>query len=278
MIEVLATGGPATIQDLGRPGYAHLGVGRSGAADRAALRLANRLVGNAAGAAGVEITLGGFAFVAIRPVTVALTGAVVAGRLGWGAAVSLAAGERVTLGRPAAGLRSYLAVRGGVAVEPVLGSRSTDTLGGLGPPPLRTGDRLPAGEDIAEAISGAVATPAPASRSVTVIPGPREDWFDPAAIEKLTAAAWRVGADADRVGLRLDGPRPARRRDGELATEGTRPGAIQVPPDGRPIILGPDAPVTGGYPVIAVVADADLDAVGQLGPGDEVRLRLRRTR
>jgi biotin-dependent carboxylase-like uncharacterized protein len=275
VIEIVRTaGGNVTIQDLGRPGYAHLGVGRSGAADRGALRLANRLVGNPPGAAGLEITFGGLVFIARQAITVALTGAAAAGPLGWGAAVTLAAGTEIEIGRPAQGLRSYLAVRGGIEAVPVLGSRSTDVLGGLGPAPVTAGQTLALGRQFATEISGEVASPVPTPAALRVLAGPRADWFSADALTTLTTTAWTVRPDSNRIGVRLDGPALTRVQAGELATEPTLPGALQIPPDGRPIVLGPDAPVTGGYPVLAVLADADLDAAGQLRPGDTVRLRL----
>ncbi len=270
MIEVRQPGPFTTIQDLGRPGYAHLGVGRSGAADRAALRLANRLVGNAESAAVLEVTLGGLVFVTTQAATVALTGAPCPGPLGWGAAVTVAAGEVITLGRPTTGVRSYLAVRGGIAVPPVLGSASTDTLGRLGPAPLEAGQRLAVEANVVGPVSGEIAVPAPTRPVLRIMAGPRADWFSDDALSRLTGQRWTVRADSNRIGVRLDGPPLERRQAGELATEATLPGALQVPPDGRPILLGPDAPVTGGYPVIAVVIDADLDAAGQLRPGDSV--------
>lgn len=266
MIEVLAPGPRTTVQDLGRPGYAALGVPRSGAFDRAALALANRLVGNEDAAAGLEITFGGLSVRCRRPATVALTGAPCPG-LDAGVAVSLPAGAEIRLGRPAAGLRSYLAVRGGIDVPAVLGSRSTDTLSGLGPAPVRAGDVLPVGSSAGQ-ISGASAAP-PAGVALAVRFGPRDDWFTAPARALLVDAEWTVRPESDRIGLRLDGPRLERAVAGELPSEPTRPGAIQVPPDGRPIVFGPDAPVTGGYPVIAVLLD--LAAAAQLRPGDRVR-------
>jgi len=266
MIEVVDAGPLTTVQDLGRPGFAALGVPRSGAFDPAALALANRLVGNDERAAGLEVTFGGLELRFVAPATVALTGAACPG-LEFGAAVSLPAGAGLRLGRPAAGLRSYLAVRGGLAVPPVLGSRSTDTLSGLGPAPLRTGDRLPVGAATGE-VSGASAAP-PAGGSFAVRFGPRDDWFTPAARALLLSAEWTVRPESDRIGLRLDGPPLERAVAGELPSEPTLPGAIQVPADGRPIVFGPDAPVTGGYPVIAVLLE--LAAVAQLRPGDRLR-------
>lgn len=267
VVEVLATGGSTTVQDLGRPGYAAIGVPRSGAFDRTALRLANRLVGNAEGAAALEITLGGLMIRLRRACTVALTGAACDG-LDWGEPRSLAAGTEVRLATPSSGLRSYLAFRGGLDVEPVLGARSSDSLSGLGPPPVEPGTLLSLGSP-ARPVASALAWRTGPTHSVLVDPGPRTDWFDGDVLAALITARWTVRADSDRVGVRLDGPRLARVYAGELASEPTLPGAVQVPADGRPIVFGPDAPVTGGYPVIAVVRD--LDQFAQLRPGQSVR-------
>lgn len=270
MIEILEPGPLTTVQDQGRSGWASVGVPRSGAFDRAAARLANRLVGNGPDAAVLEVTLGGLVVRAHDAATVALTGAPCPGA-DWGVAVSVAAGSVLRLGRPAAGLRSYLAVRGGIAVGAVLGSRSTDLLSGIGPPRVQAGDQLPIGPPPTRPPSGVAAPTVQARSTLRLLPGPRADWFTDDALDRLTATAWTVRAESDRVGVRLDGPPLLRARDGELASEPTLPGALQVPADGRPILFGPDAPVTGGYPVIAVVADADLDAAAQLRPGDTIR-------
>ncbi|MGH8960414.1 MAG: biotin-dependent carboxyltransferase family protein [Jatrophihabitantaceae bacterium] len=270
MLEVLAPGPLATVQDGGRHGYADLGVARSGAFDRAALRASNRLVGNDDGAAAIELTLGGLVLLAHDAATIALTGAPCTG-LDAGAAITLPAGAVVRLGAPASGLRSYLAVRGGLAVPTVLGSRSTDTLSGLGPAPLREGERLRVGSQPAGEVSGTPLVRPVAAPILRVIPGPRDDWFTAGAMDALCSTAWTVRPDSNRIGVRLDGPALPRVRSDELASEPTLPGALQVPPDGRPILLGPDAPVTGGYPVIAVVRDADLDAVAQARAGDRLR-------
>ncbi|HZZ98189.1 MAG TPA: biotin-dependent carboxyltransferase family protein [Jatrophihabitantaceae bacterium] len=273
MIEIVEPGPLATVQDLGRTGWASLGVPRSGAFDRSAARVANRLVGNPADSAVIEITYGGLAVRLPAAATLALTGAVCPGA-DFGVAFSVAAGRTVRLGAPGAGgLRSYLAVRGGVAVDAVLGSRSTDLLSGLGPARLHAGDRLPVGRAPAEAPSGATAALTRPPRPLRISLAPRADWFGLDAAGVLTSTAWTVRTDSDRIGVRLDGPALARTRDGELTSEPTLPGALQVPADGRPILLGPDAPVTGGYPVIAVLADADLDLAGQLRPGDTVTFR-----
>jgi biotin-dependent carboxylase-like uncharacterized protein len=280
VLRVLATGPLATVQDAGRTGWAAIGVPRSGAADRAAHDLANRLVGNSPDAATVEVTAGGLRLRAERAVLVAVTGApaplTVAGRAaGLDAPVSLAAGDELVLGIPPVGLRSYVAVRGGIDVPPVLGSRSTDLLSGLGPPVLRAGDTLAIGTDAAEEpVVDVAPVAAPADRPVLrVLPGPRRDWLAAEAWTRLTTQPWTVSADSDRVGLRLTGPRLERACDDELPSEGLVTGAVQVPPDGAPVLFLADHPVTGGYPVLAVVVTADLPAVAQLRPGDEMRFR-----
>lgn len=282
LVEVVAPGPYATVQDLGRPGYAHLGVPRSGAADAPSLRLANRLVGNPETAAGVELTLGGAVLRFTAGVWIALTGAAcpvrAAGRAaGMHAPVWVPAGGTLRVGTPDEGLRTYLAVRGGVAVEPVLGSRSTDSLSGIGPAPLRAGTTLPIGAAAPiSPILADFAAPPPLSRrpAVRVLAGPRDDWFAPEALTALCAAAYEVTADSNRVGVRLRGAPLERARRGELPSEGMPLGAIQVPPGGQPIVFLADHPPTGGYPVIGVVAAADVPLVAQARPGDRLRFRL----
>lgn len=281
MIEVLTPGPYATVQDLGRHGYAHLGVPCSGAADAASLRLANRLVGNPERLAGIEITFGMARLRFPAGAWVALAGApcpVSGGAPGAGMGVPfwVPKGAEVRLGTPPWGLRTYLAVRGGVAVEPVLGSRSTDSLSGLGPPPLRPGTVLPVGpaaelDDITADLAPLAGPRPPVLR---VLPGPRDDWFAPGALETLCATPYTVSQDSNRVGVRLRGAEPARARQGELPSEGMVTGAVQVPPSGQPIVFLSDHPPTGGYPVIAVVAEADLPIAAQLRPGDTVRFKI----
>ena len=280
MLTVLAPGPLATVQDAGRFGWAAIGVPTSGAADRASADLANRLVGNRPEAAVLEVTAGGLRLRAERTVLVAVTGApvplAVADRaVPLDAPVTVPAGGALTLGTPRVGLRSYVAVRGGVDVPPVLGSRSTDTLSGLGPSPLAAGDRLPVGTLAGEepVVDVAAVRPPAADPVLRVLPGPRRGWLVPAAWEALTTQPWTVTADSNRVGLRLAGPRLARARDDELPSEGLVPGALQVPPDGAPVLFLADHPVTGGYPVLAVVTTGDLPAAAQLRPGDVVRFR-----
>lgn len=281
MIEVLRAGPLTTVQDLGRPGLAHLGVPRSGALDQPALRLANRLVGNLPGAAGLEITLTGCALHLRTATIVAVTGAparvTVAGQaVAFGAAVPVPAGAEVHIGRTATGVRTYLAVSGGVDVPPVLGSRSTDTLSGLGPSPLRDGDLLPigpasgAGPSTVDAMSPPPGHPHPSTVELRFAEGPRADWFGPPG---LAGARYTVSPQSNRVGLRLTGEslsRVAARRDTELPSEGIVLGAVQVPADGQPLVFLADHPTTGGYPVIAVVHPDDLARLAQARPGTSV--------
>jgi biotin-dependent carboxylase-like uncharacterized protein len=285
-LRVLETGPLALVQDLGRPGHAHLGVPASGAADRGALRRGNRLLAGPEGAAGVEVVLGGLVVEALAPLLVAVTGAPVpvalelpggtARGLAPEAVLALAPGARLRLGTARAGVRAYLCVRGGLEVPRVLGSAATDVLSGLGPPPLAPGQVLAVGAPPA-ALPGVDALPTtpPGAGPLRVVPGPRDAWFTPAALGALTGASWEVSAASDRVGLRLLGPaleRAPAAMGRELASEGVVRGALQVSGDGAPTLFLADAPVTGGYPVIAVVRDADTDRAGQLRPGDRVRL------
>ena len=279
-LQVLATGPLALVQDLGRPGLASQGVGRSGAADRAALRLANRLVANAEGAAGIEVLFGGLRVRAEDDLVVALAGA--SGRaeldgtlVGHHAVVRVAAGSELSLGTPAAGLRTYLAVRGGIDVTAVLGSRSTDTLSGIGPPPLGAGMVLPVGPAPAAYPTvehAPVAAPTNDEVLLHAMLGPRADWVRNA--EQLATTAWTASGRSDRVGMRLEGVALERAREDELPSEGLVRGAVQVPPSGAPVLCLADHPVTGGYPVVAVVLDADVDRAAQVRPGHRVRFAL----
>ncbi|RCV54590.1 5-oxoprolinase subunit C family protein [Marinitenerispora sediminis] len=283
-LEVRATGMLATVQDTGRTGFAALGVGASGAADQRSHALANRLVANPADAATVEVTFGGLRVRARGTVTVAVTGApcplTVAGRsAAMDAPLVVPDGAELSLGAPARGLRSYVAVRGGVAVEPVLGSRSTDILAGLGPPVLAPGAVLPVGPPPAAFPNVDVAAVPALTADLLVlsaVPGPRDDWFRREALDTLFAAEYEVTSRSDRIGMRLAGPELRRARSGELPSEGMVPGSVQVPPDGEPVLFLADHPVTGGYPVIAVVAAADLPLAAQAPPG--MRLRFVRAR
>jgi len=281
MIEVERTGPLTTVQDLGRPGHGGIGVSPSGAADRGSLQLANRLVGNDPGAAALEVTFGGLRVRAHRDCTLAITGAPcpidVDGRAEpVNAVLRVRAGERVELGTPPSGLRSYLAVRGGIAVEPVLGSRSTDVLSGLGPEQVGAGTRLPVGPPprrFPQVDLAPVAAEPAGDLVLPVVLGPRADWFAEAAISALLGEPFEVSADSNRVGMRLDGPELPRVRTEELPSEGMVLGSLQVPPSGRPTLFLADHPVTGGYPVIAVVCASDVDRAAQARPGRRIRFR-----
>ncbi|MER6006952.1 biotin-dependent carboxyltransferase family protein [Nonomuraea angiospora] len=275
MIEVMAAGPYATVQDLGRPGLAHLGVPRSGAADAPSLRLANRLVGNPEGLAGIELTFGMARLLFHDGAWVALAGAPVDSAAGMGSPYWVAKGTELRLGMPDWGLRTYVAVRGGIAVEPVLGSRSTDSLSGLGPEPLRAGTLLPVGRPEGVISVDLAPPPGPRPAVLRVTPGPRDDWFVPDALAELCARPYSVSQDSNRVGVRLSGAELVRAKEGELPSEGMVTGAIQVPPSGQPIVFLADHPPTGGYPVIGVVREADLPVAAQLRPGDEVRFTVR---
>lgn len=278
LLQVHAAGPQCLVQDRGRRGLAHLGVPRAGALDPRAADLANRLVGNTPDAAVLEVLLGGLSLTSSVDVWVAVSGAraplSVGGRAAaHAAAVRLPAGALLELQPPAQGLRSWLAVSGGIDVAPVLGSRSTDTLAGLGPAPLTDGAELPLGP-VRGTPSGLDTPRWPAPGPLRVDPGPRSSWCGPDAVADLCAAAYVVRGDSNRVGLRLDGR--ALRRDlgpdrGELPSEGVVLGSVQVPPDGLPVLFLADHPTTGGYPVVAVVRGEDLWQCAQLRPGEQLR-------
>lgn len=283
-LSVLDAGPLTTVQDCGRTGWAHLGVPRAGALDGPAAELANRLVGNPPDAAVLETTLGGVTVRVSAAMAVAVTGAPatvdVDGRaVAFGEAVAVPAGATVRVGAASSGLRSYLAVAGGVAVDPVLGSRSTDTLAGVGPPRVRDGDVLPVGP--AAGPPGAADVPAVrrGARPGSVVelrfaPGPRVDWFDTDAVRTLSGTPYTVTAESNRIGLRLDGAALPRARTEELPSEGIVLGAVQVPASGQPLVFLNDHPTTGGYPVIGVVRAEDLPLCAQLRPGEQVRFRV----
>ncbi len=302
-VEVLQPGPLSTVQDLGRPGFAHLGVPHSGAADPASLRLANELAGNEPGDAALEVTLGRLSLRFGTGAVAALAGAPAPVRIIGsggqarqpepGTAFTVGAGDTVRLGVPPGGLRSYLAVRGGIDAAPVLHSRSSDVRSGLGPRPLRAGDRLRIGparsphgarHDASPSVAGGasphpgpVPVPVPVPGGAVVlraVAGPRHDWFSAAALATLGSVSYTVSTASDRTGLRLTGPELGRARAGELPSEGMATGSLQIATGGQPILLLADHPTTGGYPVIAVVRTADIGLAAQLRPGQQVRFAL----
>ncbi|GAA0578971.1 biotin-dependent carboxyltransferase family protein [Kribbella sandramycini] len=276
MLTVLETGPLATIQDRGRIGQAALGIPASGACDASAYALANRLVGNHPGAAAVELTFGGLVLHADADLTLAITGAPCSG-VPLNAPAVIRAGTVLRFGPPRSGLRTYVAVRGGIDVPAVLGSRSTDLLSGLGPEPLQTGQSLPIGSSCGPMPGvdlAPVAAPATGKVDIRVTPGPRRDWFSDAGWKSFLGQTYSVSANSNRVGARLDGDPLERSRTGELSSEGMALGAIQIPPSGLPVVFLADHPVTGGYPVIAYVATPSLPACAQLRPGQPVRFSV----
>lgn len=277
-IRVVESSGSTLVQDLGRPGLSDWGVGPSGVFDRAAFCHANLLLGNDPDAAVLEHFGGPLALLATRDHAVAVTGALgpvsVDDRpVSTGEVVRLPARSVLRLGIPTVGLRFLVGVAGGFDATPVLGSRSRDTLAGLGPEPVLAGTKLPVGFTSAMAWSGSVPRLLPSGEfRLRVVLGPRDDWFTAASIERLFTSTWRVDSLAGRVGIRLNGPQIERTRRDELLSEGVVRGSIQVANSGLPIVLGPDHPVTGGYPVIGVVVDSDTDLLAHASPGDTISL------
>ncbi len=301
-LEVLDPGLQSLVQDLGRPGQAALGVPASGAADRPAAAQANRLLGNPAADAVVEILLSRSRFRAVGDQVLALTGATADAVITaaasderrrerpapFGAPFALLDGETLILSPATAGLRTYLGLRGGVAAESTLGSRATDSLSGLGPAPLTAGTLLPrlaspGLRPVGSPEPGTLRLPDPHDDAATLrfVPGPRADWFGDEELARFSDQTWTVGSDSNRVGVRLqitdsgDGaPGPlVRHREGELASEPMVAGALQVPPSGLPVLFLADHPVTGGYPVIGTVLGEDFSVAAQLPPGSRIRFR-----
>lgn len=280
-LEVLDAGPLTLVQDLGRRGVAAMGVSPSGAADRSAHALGARLLGQDPALASLECFGGGLTVRARGAVSVVLTGAVCPAAVdgvpvGFAAPFLLPDGAVLRLGVPRAGLRTYVTVSGGVDVPPVLGSRSRDTLSGIGPEPLRAGQVLPVGRPAGTPLVDVAPVEPPSTGPLVlgVTPGPRLDWL--AHARALVDAVWSVSHDSDRVGVRLAGPaidRAGHRATAELPSEGVVRGGVQVPPDGRPVVFLADHPVTGGYPVVAVLDDRSVDRLAQAVPGQQVRFR-----
>lgn len=281
MIEVLRAGPLATIQDLGRPGWRDRGVNLGGALDELALQAGNLLVGNAPGAAGLEFTLGPAVLRFQADTWVALTGtdtdASLDGRPlrpGWRSAAH--AGQVLKLAAPRGRMRSYVTVSGGIAVEPVLGSRSTDLkagFGGLWGRALRDGDLLPVGEARRSPTRPSGLCLPEWSPVVRVLPGPDHPDFSAATRASFESTDWVVTPQSNRMGYRLAGPVLMRQRGGELVSHGVLPGVVQVPASGQPIVLLADAPTTGGYPIIAIVIRADLWKLAQMPLGAALRFQ-----
>ena len=280
-LQVISTGTMALVEDFGRPGLASMGVGKSGAADVGSMRLANRLVGNHEDAACIEVTFGGLEFRALFDLTIAVTGAPapidVDGRKEpCNAVIAVRSGQRLRLGFPTCGVRSYVAIRGGIDVMPELGSRSADIMANIGPAPLAPGMTL----DVASAPAAfplvdiaPIASMNDGDILLHARPGPRDDWFTKQALDALWAGPFVVTTNSNRVGMRLDGPPLTRRDDRELLSEGVVMGSLQAPPSGHLTLFLADHPVTGGYPVIAVVLSRDIDKAAQARPGQRLFFR-----
>jgi len=266
-LRVVRAGPRTTVQDEGRYHLAQLGVPVAGAVDRPAMHRVNAVVGNDPDAAVIESTLGDDEFEADGEVEVALGGAVPA------EFIRLRAGERLRVSRATTGVYVYVAVAGGVQVAAVLGSRSRDTLSGLGPPLLRAGDVLPVGAGLARsAVAVQPHVLGLGGGPIAVFPGPHLDLLPAAAFASFVAGEWTVTPAADRVALRLSGP-VIESGIGGIDSEGLVPGAVQLLPDGQPVVFLANHPVTGGYPVIAVVAHAELSRVAQARPGANLRFQ-----
>jgi len=297
-LRIVSPGLHSLIEDLGRHGHSALGVSTAGALDRASLRRANRVLGNAPSAAAIETVGGGLRVQAIGDQVLAVTGAPSeltietpsefnpseSGEPGLLRTVPMATpfalrdGEVLSLGQPSAGFRCYVALRGGVDAAPVLGSRSTDTMSGIGPAPLAAGQLFASGDHTECGVVGNPEFqpdfPGTGVTVLDVVPGPRADWFDEEALAALCGQDWEVTPRSNRVGMRLQGTPLQRSRKGELPSEGTVAGAIQMPPEGLPVLFLADHPITGGYPVIAVVVDHQLDLAAQVPIGGSIRFRV----
>ncbi|NHF73443.1 5-oxoprolinase subunit B/C family protein [Paracoccus xiamenensis] len=281
--DILAAPFPALLQDAGRVGLADQGIAASGSVDQGALRALNRLLGNSPGTAALEVLGGGLRLRATAPCTVAATGAprqmqVNGAPFASHRVIALDAGDELALGPADSGTYGYLGVRGGFTVEPVLGSAATDTLAQIGPKVLRAGDWLGLAGARAEAVQPPLAQPAlprPGDLvEIEVTMGPRADWFTPQVQAQFLAQDWLVTPQSSRVGKRLEG-QPLQRDARELPSEATPAGAIQIPHSGQPVLFLADHPLTGGYPVMAVVAAHHLDLAAQVPPGARIRFRAR---
>jgi antagonist of KipI len=283
-IHVVKPGMLTTIQDRGRWGLQAQGVPVAGPMDPCSHRIANALVGNDPAAATLEVTLVGpeLEFEAERVVAVAgaefdLT---VDGRsVPANAAFVVAAGAQLRFGRRLRGARAYLAVAGGIAIPPTLGSRAThliSAMGGLDGRPLKAGDQLPLGESTrtGKALSGQPRSPVVSlperDARIRVLAGPQQDYFAADALDALQSAPYAISHTSDRMGFRLDGPRLRHARGADIISDATPLGVLQVPASGQPILLMADRQTSGGYPKIATVISADISVAGQLGPGDTI--------
>ncbi|HEX2789008.1 MAG TPA: biotin-dependent carboxyltransferase family protein [Steroidobacteraceae bacterium] len=282
MISILKPAVQTTVQDLGRHGFRHLGVGAAGAMDRLSLMIGNYLVGNAQGAAGLELCMPPARIRLDVDCAIAVTGADCSARLDHspvtvGRRVVAEAGQTLDLSAARSGIRAYLCISGGIDVPQVLGSRSTDLQAGMG----GLDGRLIRRGDVLQTLPSTIPSRAPAAvllpqmgSSIRVMPGPESDGFAPDWRDGLLKASWKVTNQSNRMGYRLQGPALVRRATGELRSHAVFPGVIQVPPGGAPIVLMADAQATGGYPRIASVIAADQWRLAQIAPGTSIQFEL----
>jgi antagonist of KipI len=284
-LEIAKPGLLTSVQDLGRHGQQASGVPVAGPMDAFSHRLANQLVGNEPDAATLEVTLIGPEVVVEAHTTLAIVGALFDatcdGRpVPMGASFTVQPGQRLKFGRLIQGARAYLAVAGGILTAPVLGSRATHLvsgMGGLHGRALQSGDRLPvvaqaASRPLRKAVG--LTLPTAGRARLRVVPGPQDDWFQPEALQLMAGVSFRISPRSNRMGYRLEGPPLGRAREGELISEPVGIGAIQVPSAGEPILLMADRQTAGGYPKIGHVITADLPLAGQLAPGDFIEFIL----
>lgn len=284
-LHIVKPGLLTTVQDLGRYGHQASGVPVAGPMDTFSHRLANQLVGNAADAATLEITLIGPDMIVEADSTMAITGAYFEATcddrpVALGASFAVSRGQRIKFGRIVQGARAYLALAGGILTEPVLGSRAThlvSRMGGFNGRALQSGDRLPIANDAQlrpQRKSAGLTLPTKGRALLRVMPGPQADWFQADALRAIASVSFRISPQSNRMGYRLQGPPLVRAREGELISEPLGIGAIQVPAAGEPILLMADRQTAGGYPKIGYVIAADLPIAGQLAPGDFIEFHV----
>ena len=272
-----------TLQDQGRIGFANIAVPTSGAFDQSAHHLGNRLVGNFPGACSIESLRGNFKFSTDTDLVLSVTGAAASVQINgreheMSRAVYVAANSTVAVKPGSVGLRTYIAIRGSISGDSVMGSNSYDELSQIGTPPIQAGDQFSISNQVAGSISGDYFpnfnVSGQAEIELEAMPAPRWSGFSNGLT--LFDTEYQVTESSNRVGMRLSGPELIWNSKERLASEGVVTGAIQIPVDGMPLIFGPDHPTTGGYPVIAVVSRNSLNLLAQSAPGTKVRFRLSR--
>ena len=277
------TAGFLTLQDQGRIGYANIAVPTSGAFDQKSHQLANRLIGNFPNACAIESLRGSFEFRTDSELVISATGAPTSVQVDGREhemfrSIFVPAGSVVSVSPGSIGMRTYLAIRGGIVGNQIMGSSSYDELSQIGTPPIKPGDKFSVENQVAGSITGDY-TPGSVITGLNTVeletmPAPRWSGFSNSDI--LFTSEYQVTSSVNRVGLRLSGPALVWNSESRLASEGVVTGAIQIPVDGMPLIFGPDHPTTGGYPVVAVVSRNSLDLLAQTAPGTVIRFKSAR--